>query len=183
MTPGLDLRYPIGPFTFGLPVKPADRPLYLAQLAEGPANLRAAVAGLSDTQLDTPYRPEGWTVRQVVHHLADAHANWYIPPKLAVTESEPTIAPYNEALWAELSDARTSPIAPSLMIFEGVSARWVLFFQSLGPEEWSRKFMHPERGLLRVDDVLFTMAWHCRHHTAHIAGLRDRTEAARMKHK
>jgi hypothetical protein len=111
----------------------------------------------------------------VVHHLADAHVNWYIRPKLAVTESEPTIAPYNEALWAELRDARSGPIAPSLMMFEGVSARWVLFFQSLAPRGVAaRKFVHPERRLLRVDDVLFTMAWHCRHHTAHITGLRER---------
>jgi uncharacterized damage-inducible protein DinB len=174
MTPAADLRYPIGPFEFDLPVAPEDRPLYLAQLAEAPAKLRAAVAGLSDAQLETPYRPEGWTVRQVVHHLADAHVNWYIRPKLAVTKTEPTITPYDEALWAELSDARTGPIEPSLMMFEGVSARWVLFFESLAPEEWSRTFMHPERGLLTVDNVLFTMAWHCRHHTAHITGLRGR---------
>ena len=174
MTPAPDLRYPIGPFKFGLPVAPEDRPLYLAQLAEAPAKLRAAVAGLSDSQLDTTYRPEGWTVRQVVHHLADAHVNWYIRPKLAITESEPTIKPYDESLWAQLPDARTGPVEPSLMMFEGVHARWVLFLKSLAPEDWSRKFMHPERGLLAVDDVLFTMAWHGRHHTAHITGLRER---------
>ncbi len=123
MTPALDLRYPIGPFKFGLPVSFADRPLYLTQLAEAPAKLRAAVAGLSGPQLDTPYRPEGWTVRQVVHQLADAHVNWYIRPKLAVTETEPTIKPYDEALWAQLPDARTGPIEPSLMMFEGMRAR------------------------------------------------------------
>jgi len=174
MTPAPDLRYPIGPFTFGLPVSPEDRPLYLAQLAEAPAKLRAAIAGLSDAQLDTPYRPDGWTVRQVVHHLADAHLNWYVRPKLAITESEPTIKPFDENLWAQLPDARTGPIEPSLMLFEGVSARWVLFFQSLAPEQWSRKFMHPERGPLIVDDVPPAMVWHCRHHTAHITGLRAR---------
>jgi hypothetical protein len=174
MTPAADLRYPVGPFTFGLPVSPEDRPLHLSQLAEAPAKLRAAVAGLSDAQLDTPYRPEGWTVRQVVHHLADAHVNWYIRPKLAVTESEPTIVPYDESLWAQLPDARTGPVEPSLMMFEGVSARWVLFFQSLAPEDWRRKFMHPEWGVLTVEDVLPAMAWHCRHHTAHITCLRER---------
>ena len=174
MTPAADLRYPIGSFKFGLPVAPEDRPLYLAQLAEAPAKLGAAVAGLSDSQLDTQYRPEGWTVRQVVHHLADAHVNWYIRPKLAVTKTEPTVTPYDESLWAELPDARTGPIEPSLMMFEGVIARWVLFFKSLAPEEWSRKFIHPEWGLLTIDDVLPGMAWHCRHHTAHITGLRDR---------
>lgn len=174
MTPALDLRYPIGPFKFGLPVSFADRPLYLTQLAEAPAKLRAAVAGLSGPQLDTPYRPEGWTVRQVVHQLADAHVNWYIRPKLAVTETEPTIKPYDEALWAQLPDARTGPIEPSLMMFEGMHARWVLFFRSLTPEEWSRRFMHLELGVLSVDDTLPGMAWHSRHHTAHITGLRQR---------
>ncbi|HEY1757003.1 MAG TPA: putative metal-dependent hydrolase [Bryobacteraceae bacterium] len=174
MTPSTDLRYPIGPYRFGHPVSTEDRPLYLAQLAEAPAKLRAAVAGLSDAQLDTPYRPGGWTVRQVVHHLADAHVNWYIRPKLAVTGSKPAIKAYDESLWAELPDARISPIEPSLMIFEGIHARWVLFFESLQPEDWSREFLHPERGLLSVDDALSAMAWHSRHHTAHITGLRQR---------
>src|SRR5580700_2928936 len=129
MTPAADLRYPIGPFTSGLPASPADRPLYLAQLAEAPAKLRAAVAGLSDSQLDTPYRPEGWTVRQVVHHLADAHVNWYIRPKLAVTEDQPITKTYAEQLWAELGDARTSPVEASLRMLEGVTARWCRFFE------------------------------------------------------
>jgi hypothetical protein len=174
MTPATDLRYPIGPYEFGHPVSSEDRPLYLAQLAEAPAKLRAAVTGLSDTQLDTPYRPEGWTVRQVVHHLADGHVNWYIRPKLAVTETEPNIKPFDESLWAQLPDARTSPIEPSLMILEGIHTRWVLFFQSLTPKDWSRKFIHPERGLLTIDDALSAMAWHSCHHTAHITGLRER---------
>jgi uncharacterized damage-inducible protein DinB len=174
MTPAPDLRYPIGPFKFGLPVSSEDRPLHLLQLAEAPAKLRAAVAGLTEAQLDTPYRPGGWTVRQVVHHLADAHVNWYIRPKLAVTETEPTIKPYDESLWAQLPDARTGPIEPSLMLFEGVHARWVLFLKSLAPEDWSRKFMHPEWGVLTIEDILPGMAWHSRHHTAHITGLRER---------
>jgi len=175
MTPSLDdIRYPIGRFEFYAPYNSDDRPVWLAQLAEAPANLRAAVAGLNDQQLDTPYREGGWTLRQVVHHLADAHVNWYIRPKLAVTEDQPTIKPYAEQLWAELPDARSSPIEPSLAMFEGVHARFVRFFGSLAPGDWSRKFMHPEWGALKVEDVLRAMAWHARHHTGHITGLRRR---------
>jgi hypothetical protein len=174
MTPAADLRYPIGSFEFGLPVSPKDRPLYLAQLAEAPAKLRAAVSGLSDAQLDTPYRREGWTVRQVVHHLADAHVNWYIRAKLAVTEDEPTIKPYAEQLWAKLPDGRKIRVEPSLGMFEGVHERWCLFYSVLAPADWSRRFMHPEWGFLTVEDVLRSMAWHSRHHTAHITGLRGR---------
>src|SRR5580698_10933331 len=107
-----DLRYPIGKFHLDRPPTDVQKAEQINEIAYAPANLRAAVAGLSDTQLDTPYRPEGWTVRQVVHHLADGHVNWYIRPKLAVTESEPSIKPFDESLWAELPDARTSPIEP-----------------------------------------------------------------------
>src|ERR1700685_2084965 len=113
MTPSPDVRYPVGRFDFRDPFRSEDRPLFLAQLAEAPAKLRAAVAGLSDGQLDTPYRLGGWTVRQVVHHLADAQVNWYIRTKLALTEDEPLIKPYDEVLWAETPDARMGPIEPS----------------------------------------------------------------------
>ena len=174
MTPTPDVRYPVGRFDFKAPFRSEDRPLFLAQLAEAPAKLRAAVAGLSDSQLDTPYRPGGWTVRQVVHHLADAHVNWYIRPKLAVTEDVPVTKPYAEQLWAELPDARTSPVEPSLQMFEGVTARWRRFFEALEPEQWSRQFTNPEWGKLTVEDTLRAMAWHTRHHTAHITELRRR---------
>ncbi len=174
MTPAPDIRYPIGRFNFKDPFRAEDRPLWLAQLAEAPAKLRAAVAGLSDSQLDTPYRPEGWTVRQVVHHLADAQVNWYIRPKLAVTEDHPGTKTYAEQLWAELADARTSPVEPSLQMLEGVTARWRRFLESLAPEQWSRAFTNPEWGTLTVEDTLRAMAWHGRHHTAHITGLRAR---------
>ncbi len=174
MTPHSDLRYPIGRFSFKDPFRAEDRPVWLAQLAEAPKKLRAAVAGLSDSQLDTPYRPEGWTVRQVVHHLADAQVNWYIRPKLAITEDQPITKTYAEQLWAELADARTSPVEPSLRMFEGVTERWCWFLESLAPEDWSRRFTNPEWGTLSVEDTLRAMAWHCRHHTAHITGLRDR---------
>jgi uncharacterized damage-inducible protein DinB len=169
-----DVRYPAGRFNFSDPFRAEDRPLFLAQLAEAPAKLRAAVAGLSDAQLDTPYRPEGWTVRQVVHHLADAHMNWYIRPKLAVTEDVPVTKTYAEQLWAELADARTSPVEASLQIMDGLTVRWCRFFESLRPEDWSRTFGNPEWGTRTVEDVLRAMAWHTRHHTAHITALRKR---------
>lgn len=174
MVPSPDIRYPVGRFSFSDPYRAEDRPLWLAQLAEAPSKLRAAVAGLSDLQLDTPYREGGWTVRQVVHHLADAQLNWYIRPKLAVTEETPITKPYAEQLWAELADARRSPIEASLQIYEGVTARWCYFMNALSPDEWSRKFTNPEWGTLSVEDTLRGMAWHARHHTAHITELRRR---------
>jgi uncharacterized damage-inducible protein DinB len=169
-----DVRYPIGRFSFKDPFRSEDRPLFLAQLAAAPANLRAAVDGFSDGQLDTVYRPGGWTVRQVVHHLADAQVNWYIRPKLAVTEDQPVTKTYEEKLWAELDDARHGPIEPSLRMFEGVTARWCRFLESLQPAEWGRKFANPEWGTLTVEDAVRGMAWHTRHHTAHITELRKR---------
>jgi len=170
----VDVRYPVGRFNFKDPFRSEDRPLFLAQLAEAPANLRVAVAGLSDPQLDTAYRPGGWTVRQVVHHLADAQVNWYIRPKLAVTEDVPVTKTYAEQRWAELPDALTGPIEPSLQMFEGVTARWCRFFESLTSDQWLRQFGNPEWGTLTVEDTLRGMAWHTRHHTAHITGLRKR---------
>jgi uncharacterized damage-inducible protein DinB len=169
-----DLRYPVGPFQFGLPVAAGDRAVFLSQVAEAPAKLRAAVASLSDRQLDTPYRPGGWTVRQVVHHLPDSHLNWYVRAKLALTEAEPTIQPFGENLWAELPDGRTGSIEPSLRILEGIHARTAIFFESLALADWARKFSHPERGVLTIEDILPALAWHSRHHTAHITELRNR---------
>lgn len=174
MTPVVDVRYPVGRFSFKDRFRSEDRPLFLGQLADAPAKLRAAVGELSDSQLDTPYRPAGWTVRQVVHHLADAQVNWYIRAKLAVTEELPVTKPYAEQLWAELADARTSPVEPSLRMFEGVTARWRHFFESLSPEDWSRRFTNAEWGTLTVEDTLRANAWHSRHHTAHITELRKR---------
>lgn len=175
MTPAPEeIRYPVGRFDFKAAYNSDDRPLWLAQLADAPAKLRAAVEGLGDTQLDTPYREGGWTVRQVVHHLADAHMNWYIRPKLAVTEELPITKTYAEQLWAELADARTAPVEPSLRIFEGVTERWAIFFRSLGEADWSRQFQNPEWGTRTVEDVLRSMAWHSRHHTAHISRMRER---------
>jgi uncharacterized damage-inducible protein DinB len=174
MSPTPDVRYPVGPFKFSDPFNSEDRPKWLAQLDQAPPNLRAAVEGLNDAQLDTPYRQGGWTVRQVVHHLADAQLNWYIRPKLAVTEDLPLTKTYAEQLWSELADARTAPVEPSLRIFEGVTERWLIFFRSLGEAEWSRRFQNSEWGTLTVEDVVRAMAWHTRHHTAHITELRRR---------
>jgi uncharacterized damage-inducible protein DinB len=169
-----DPRYPIGEFRFGLPVSVAERTALLTQVAEAPAKLRAAVAHLSDAQLDTPYRAGGWTVRQVVHHLPDSHLNWYVRAKLALTENEPTIQPFSENLWAELDDGRAGSIEPSLRLLEGIHARMVFFFESLAPQDWTRRFFHPERGVLTIQDILPAFAWHARHHTAHISELRER---------
>ena len=147
---------------------------FLSQIVEAPKRLRAAVEGLSADQLDTPYRPEGWTVRQVVHHMADAHLNWYVRTKLALTEDKPTIKPYSEARWADLHDAIRGSIEPSLLLLECLHERWVLLFGSLSPVDWFREFIHPERGVLTLDATLPMHAWHGRHHTAQIIELRKR---------
>lgn len=174
MTSNPDVRYPVGRFDFNAPFRSEDRPLFLAQLAAAPEKLRAAVVGLSDNQLDTTYRPDGWTVRQVVHHLADAQVNWYIRTKLAVTEYLPVTKPYAEQLWAELADSRSGPVEPSLQLFGGVTTRWCLFLESLTPDDWLRKFSNPEWGTLTVENTVRSMTWHSRHHTAHITELRNR---------
>ena len=169
-----DLRYPIGPFEAGPPLDISKRLVLLSQLAEVPSRLQAAVAGLSESQLDTPYRPAGWTVRQVVHHLADAQMNWYVRTKLALTEDEPLVRPYDEVRWAELHDARTGPLEPSLMMLDGLHRRWVELFRSLTEEQWNRKLMHPDRGAFVLNATLPMHVWHGRHHTAHIVELRNR---------
>ncbi len=169
-----DLRYPIGPFVSGPPPDAAMRDRLLSQLAEAPGHLRAAVEGLSAEQLDTPYRPGGWTVRQVVHHLADAQMNWYLRTKLALTEDEPLVKPYDEARWAELCDVQTAPLEPSLTLLDGLYQRWVELFHSLDREQWNRKLIHPDRGEFVLDATLPMHVWHGTHHTAHIVELRTR---------
>lgn len=146
----------------------------VSQLAEAPGSLRVAVAGLSASQLDTPYRPAGWTVRQVVHHLADAQMNWYVRTRLALTEDEPLVTPYDEVRWSELHDARTAPLEPSLILLDGLYQRWVELFNSLSEEQWKRKLIHPDRGVFVLDATLAMHVWHGRHHTAHIVALRTR---------
>jgi len=165
-----DLSYPIGRF------QPAtqNRKLILLEIADTPGRLRDAVEGLTEIQLDTPYRPGGWTVRQVVHHLADSHMHSYIRTKFALTQDEPTIMPYDENSWAALRDAKSGPLEPSLLLLEGLHARWVQLLGSISEVDWKRQFNHPERGVLPLDINTAIYAWHGRHHTAHITELRKR---------
>ncbi len=167
-----DPRYPIGKFTYNGPPTEEERKRLIDILAEAPAALRAAVAGFSPQQMDTPYREGGWTVRQVVHHLPDSHMNAYVRFKLALTEEEPTVKPYAEALWAELTDNHTTPVETSLAMIENLHGRWVQLLIGLTPEQWKRSFRHPEMGVVPLEKSLALYAWHGRHHVAHITELR-----------
>jgi hypothetical protein len=170
-----DLRYPIGKFSFDSPIDDADCPILIAAIAEAPGALRAAVSGLTREQLDTPYRPGGWRVKQVVHHLPDSHMNAYVRFKLALTENEPTIKTYEEAAWAELTDSRRVPIEVSLDLLDALHLRWVVLLRSMGPVDFARGLVHPEHGrVLTLKQMLGLYAWHGRHHVAHIASLRQR---------
>ena len=169
-----DLRFPIGRYHPVREVSPAVREEWICELESLPENLRNAVAGLSDTQLDTPYRPGGWTVRQVVHHLPDSHMNSYVRFRLALTEDTPSIKAYEEDKWAELPDARKSPIEPSLLLLDGLHQRFTTLLRSLKPEEFAKTFRHPELGEVRLDWNLGLYAWHSRHHVAQITNLRVR---------
>ncbi|MFZ3217589.1 MAG: bacillithiol transferase BstA [Candidatus Acidiferrales bacterium] len=170
-----DLRYPIGKFSRPGTLTDDLRRDLIEEIAAAPAKLGASVQGLTAAQLDTPYRPGGWTVRQVVHHVPDSHMNAYTRFRLALTEDEPTIKPYDEGKWAELRDAKSAAIEPSLALLEGLHERWVLLLRSLGPAEWPRQFRHPEQGrLMSLDDSLALYAWHGKHHVAHITALRAR---------
>jgi hypothetical protein len=170
----MDLSYPIGKFDKMRPVDPAAIPALIADIEALPALMTSATAGLTAEQLDTPYRPGGWTVRQTVHHVADSHMNSAIRLRLALTETEPTIRPYEQQLWAELADARTSPVELSLQLLHSLHARWAILLKSMAPEDFSRAFRHPELGLVRLDTNLALYSWHGKHHTAHITGLRRR---------
>lgn len=169
-----DLRYPIGKYAFPAEVSPAQAAQWLKEMEELPGALRKAVAGLSDQQLDTPYREGGWTVRQVVHHLADAHLNNYVRVRLALTEETPAPKSWEEQLWAELPDARMGPVEVSLQLLAAVHGRWALLLHSLAPADWTRGFAHPNRGVVTIAQDLGLYTWHGRHHTAHITGLRER---------
>ncbi len=169
-----DLRYPIGRYTPPANITARERSDWLSELEALPASLRLAIDNLNDEQLDTPYRPGGWTVRQVVHHLPDSHLNSYIRFRLALTEKSPTIKPYEEAAWAELSDAKSAPIEMSLMLAEALHQRWLMLLRSLSEEDFSRTFRHPEMGEIRLDWTLGLYAWHSRHHVAQILNVRKR---------
>lgn len=169
-----ELRYPIGKYQPIDRLSEQDRQKLLAQIEEAPKKLRAAVTGLSGEQLNTPYRDGGWTVQQVVHHLADSHMNAYTRFKLALTEEEPTIKPYNETRWAELSDSRTTPIETSLTLMDVLHERWMNLLRGMNPADFSRRMNHPEHGPMSLDRTLGLYAWHGRHHVAHITNLRQR---------
>jgi hypothetical protein len=168
----MDPRYPIGQFEMPDKITPALRQSAIEKIAETPAKIRAAIKGLSESQLDTPYRDGGWTIRQVVHHVPDSHLNAYVRLKLALTESTPTIKPYAEDKWAELADSRSTPIETSLALLESLHLRWVQLWRSLKPEDFSRKLIHPDHGERNVDWLVFVYGWHGPHHTAHITALR-----------
>lgn len=168
------LRYPVGRYERPAHVTPQDRAQWLTELEALPAQLKKAVEGLSDEQLDTPYRPGGWTVRQVVHHLPDSHLNSYIRFRFALTEETPLIKPYDEATWAELTDAKSAPVNLSLSLLESLHARWVILLRSLNDAQFARTFRHPDLGGVRLDTALGLYAWHGRHHVGHILNLRKR---------
>jgi hypothetical protein len=169
-----DPRYPIDKFHFDGTISEEQKKKFIGEIAQTPTNLRAAAKGLSEGQLDTPYRDGGWTVRQVIHHVPDSHLNAYTRFKLALTEDEPTIKPYAEDRWAELADTRETPIEVSLKMLDVLHDRWVRLLNALQPQEWKRAFRHPELGLVSLEKNLALYAWHGRHHAAHITGLRER---------
>jgi len=170
-----DLRYPVGRFTPETDLSPERRAALVAEIAELPAQLRAAVAGLDERRLATPYRPGGWTVRQLVHHVADSHLNAYTRFKLGLTEEAPQIKPYDEVRWAELPDVAAVPIDASLRLVEALHERWVALLRALTPDQFARTVQHPEHPQpMSLDRLLMLYAWHGRHHVAHVTSLRER---------
>jgi len=168
------LKYPVGKFSFPSSVSPEQRLQWIEEIAATPARLRAAVEGLTAEQLETPYRPSGWTVRQVIHHVPESHMNAYIRFKLALTEDEPTIKPYDEAAWANLPDVAVTPIETSLALLDALHNRWVRLLRRLSEADFARTFRHPALGVIRLDGNLALYAWHGKHHIAHITSLRER---------
>ncbi len=170
-----NLKYPIGKFSAPKEYSATWADQWILAIEELPARLRATLKNLTDKQLDTPYRDGGWTVRQVVHHLADSHMNAYIRFKLAMTEDTPTIKPYQEELWAELSEARHAPVEISLSIVDALHKRWILFLKTLSEDDLKRKYHHPDsKKDFELRTVLALYAWHSNHHLAHITSLMAR---------
>jgi hypothetical protein len=169
-----DPRYPIGKFSFDGTLSEQQKAGFLDDIEKAPAQLEAAVRGLSEKQLDTPYRDGGWTVRQVVHHVPDSHLNSYMRFKLALTEDEPMIRSYMEDRWAELPEAKTAPVGPSLALLSSLHTRWILMLRALQPADWKRTFRHPEIGLMSLEKNLALYSWHGRHHVAHVTALREK---------
>jgi uncharacterized damage-inducible protein DinB len=168
----MDPRYPIGKFEMPEKITPGMRADAIRDISAVPEKMRAAVKGLNDAQLDTPYRDGGWTVRQVVHHVPDSHMNAYIRFRLALTETRPTIKPYEESAWAKLEDAAHAPVEVSLRLLESLHERWVRLLHSVKTEEFARTLVHPDFGVKTMDWLLFLYSWHGKHHTAHITELR-----------
>jgi hypothetical protein len=163
------LRYPVGRFArAATPLDASTRAAHIDTLEQTPARFRSLVDGRSDRDLDTPYRPDGWTVRQVIHHVPDSHMNAYIRMKFAVTEDSPAIKAYEESRWAELPEAKTGPADMSLALLESLHRRWVAFLRALPAGEFTKAYVHPELGRVTLDEALSLYAWHCRHHAAHI---------------
>jgi uncharacterized damage-inducible protein DinB len=169
-----DLRYPIGKFQWPESVSAQDRVGLIETIASAPARLREAVAGLSEDQFDTPYREGGWTVRQVVHHVPESHMNSYIRFKLALTETEPVVKPYDEDAWARLPDVPATPVEVSLQLLDSLHRRWVILLRGLKDSDWKKQFRHPEIGLVSLESNLALYAWHGDHHIAHITQMRLR---------
>jgi uncharacterized damage-inducible protein DinB len=170
-----DLRFPVGKFEDSREKSNEVRREYIKTISELPKALREACKGLSEEQLETAYRPDGWTVKQVVHHVADSHANSLIRFKLALTEDSPLIKTYHEDLWAELPDAKHAPIELSLMMIDAIHQRWALLLNSMEPEDFEKNLRHPEHGEVSLNYMLGLYDWHSRHHTAHITHLRERS--------
>ncbi|HEU0014158.1 MAG TPA: bacillithiol transferase BstA [Longimicrobium sp.] len=169
-----DPRYPIGRFDLGGEYTDARREEAIGHIAACPHELRAAVQGLKDEQLDTPYREGGWTVRQVIHHVPDSHMNAFIRFKWGLTEDSPPIKTYDEAAWAELGDVPGTPVDVSLALLDNLHARWTVLLRSLTGEQWQRTIQHPEWGRIRLEQLLGLYSWHSRHHVAHVVALRER---------
>ncbi len=170
----MDPRYPTGRFTPDANPSPEIRSRHIEAIGALPQRFRKAVLGLTDSQLNTPYRDGGWTVRQLIHHVPDSHMNAYIRCKLALTEETPTIKPYDQEAWANLPDSALTPVEVSLSLLEAVHGRWVRLLRALKPEEFLRKFNHPETGMQSVNSTLAFYAWHGNHHLGHITVLRER---------
>jgi hypothetical protein len=169
-----DPRYPIGKFSFDGTLTPEQKKQYLHDIDQTPARMRVAVSGLSEPQLNTPYRDGGWTVRQVTHHVPDSHMNAYIRFKLALTEDEPTIRPYMEDRWAELPESKQAPVELSLNLLDNLHQRWTMVLKNMSDADWKRNLCHPEMGVLSLEKTLALYSWHGRHHTAHVTALREK---------
>ncbi len=171
-----DLRYPIGRFALEGNISDEMRERFIKDIEDTPSSLKEAVKGLTTEQLDTPYRPGGWTVRQVVHHLPDSHLNAYTRFKWALTEDSPLIKTYEEARWAELQDSFNTPVEISLDLLTSLHARWIILLRSLDNAELSRTINHPDQGLINLDRMIALYSWHGRHHVAHITSLKERMD-------